>query len=111
MTTTAHTAIRRGKAHELSIAKRLGCKRTGATGRNTSDTTHPLLAVECKSRKDLPGWLKDAISQAVRNALPGQTPLVILHELGARHDGDVVCMRLADFEDLHGRLTPAEATS
>ena len=66
------------------------------------DIKHPWLAVEVKSRKQLPAWLLQAMYQAVRNAPKGKLPLVIWHEKGQRHDNDLVMMRLKDFEEWFG---------
>lgn len=95
------------KAHERECARRLGGKRAGPLGKRGSDVTHPLWAVECKERKALPAWLKSALAQSVKAARADQLPLVVLHELGARHDGDVVCLRLKDFEQWFGLVTRA----
>jgi hypothetical protein len=61
---------------------------------------HERFAVEVKHRKELPRWIKDAMAQAVRCAAAGQVPVVVLHELGARHDNDLVIIRLGDLEEL-----------
>jgi len=87
---------------ERALAKRLGGKRAGPTGRTGSDILHDWLAVECKERKRLPAWLKAALSQSIGAAKPEQLPIVILHELGTRHDGDLVVMRLRHFEEWFG---------
>ncbi len=92
---------------ERVCARRLGGQRAGPTGRKGSDVLHPLFAIECKERKVLPTWLLDAMSQSVGAAQVDQTAIVVLHQLGARHDNDLVVMRLRDFEDWAGRL-PAE---
>jgi hypothetical protein len=42
------------------------------------------------------------MDQAVRNAPPGKTPLVVVHVQGKRHDKDLVVIRLADWIDWHG---------
>ncbi len=86
------------KQHERRVAGRLGGQRVGNRGTNTEDVEHPTLSIECKHRKELPGWLKDAIAQAHTNAPAGKLPIVVLHELGQRSDNDMVVLRLADFE-------------
>ena len=39
------------------------------------------------------------MAQAERNAPAGRLPVVILHQVGARHDKDLVVLALADFAD------------
>lgn len=97
-------ARNRGKTTERSVARRLGGKRNGATGLATADVETAVFAIETKSRKTLPDWLTAAMAQAVRNAPDGKTSLLVLHELGRRHDGDLVIMRMGDFEDWFGRV-------
>lgn len=101
---THQRARRRGKRLETSLAKRLSGHRLGVTGLATPDIETPIWAIETKSRKALPALLRDAMAQAARNAPDGKAPLVILHQNGDRHDADIVCMRLGDFEDWAGRL-------
>lgn len=88
------------KGVERSIAKRLNGERTGHTG--GADVVTDWLCVEVKSRKTLPQWIRDAIAQAKRNAGIEQLALAILHQVGQRHDGDLVVMTLADFENWFG---------
>jgi len=88
------------KAHERRIARRLGGRRVGPTGAATPDVVTDQLAVECKHRATLPAWLAGAMAQAVDNAPEDLTPVVVLHEHGKRADGDLVIVRLADFERL-----------
>lgn len=88
----------RGKALEIAIAKRLGGVRVGLTGRATADVVANQVSIECKERRRLPDWLVDAVAQAERNAGPGLTPVVVLHVLGARHDDDLVIVRLGEIE-------------
>jgi hypothetical protein len=54
--------------------------------------------VEVKTRKNLPQWIRDAVSQAKRNGGVEQLSVVILHQNGMRHDGDLVVLSLPDFE-------------
>jgi hypothetical protein len=85
------------KEHERRTARRLAGKRTGNTGRATADVEAGNFAIECKSRKALPGWLLDAMAQAQRNAKAGQVAIVALHQVGQRSDNDIICIRLADW--------------
>ena len=57
------------------------------------------LSAEVKHRRKLPDWLQAAISQAARHSGPEQLPVVVLHEAGARHNDNLVVMRLSDFRD------------
>ena len=84
------------KATERQIAKRLGGERHGHLG--GADVVADWLSVECKHRKMLHKWLKDALEQAKGNADGDQLALVVLHEHGARHDDDIVLLSLRDFE-------------
>jgi hypothetical protein len=86
------------KRLERYIAKRLGGRRLGATGRDSVDVITDWLAIEAKHRSALPQWLKGAVTQAQANAPRTTLPLVLLHEGGKRHDGDLVVLTLADFE-------------
>ena len=90
------------KGVERALAKRLNGERTGQTG--GADVESDWLSVEVKCRKHLPQWLRDAIAQAKRNGGIPQLPVVILHQVGQRHDGDIVCLTLADFENWFGGM-------
>jgi len=93
------------KRCEREIASLLGGKRVPITGRSRGDVPdirHPWLSVEVKSRKSLPAWLKDAVSQARAAATEYQLPVAILHQAVARHANDLVVMTLRDFEDWFG---------
>lgn len=85
------------KEHERRTARRLSGVRTGNRGTATADVQAGRYAVECKSRKELPGWLLDAMNQARRNAGEGQTGIVVLHQVGQRSDDDIICVRLVDW--------------
>ena len=95
------------KATERAIARRFGGRRTGVIEQwghpGVADVYTDWLAVEVKERRALPAWLHLALSQARAGATPEQLPLVVLHESGRRHDGDMVLLRLSDFEDWFGR--------
>ncbi|MCL5108785.1 MAG: hypothetical protein M1401_07970 [Chloroflexi bacterium] len=92
------------KQTERAIAKRLGGRRSGSPAQSgataTADVVAAALCCEVKHRRALPEWLKAALRQSVQAAGPGQLSLVVLHEAGERHDGDIVCLRLADFQAL-----------
>ncbi len=92
-------ADRTWKANERAIAKRLGGQRVGNRGTNTEDVVHPWLSVEVKTRKALPAWLLDAMAQARRNSPASRLPIVVLHQVGSRHDGDLVVLTLGAFTE------------
>jgi hypothetical protein len=92
------TSYNRGYRHEKAMEKRLGGQRVGLTGKATIDVDAGWLAVECKEREALPSWIKVALGKAVVKARDSQLAILILHELGKRHDGDLVVLRLSDFE-------------
>lgn len=90
----------RWKATERRIAAEVGGRRVPVSGRvrgDQPDIEHPLLSIEVKDRASLPGWLKDALAQARAAARDGRAPVVILHEKGQRHAGDLVLVGLEDF--------------
>ena len=66
---------------------------------------------EVKHRRHLPAWLLAALVQAHRNSMPGQLPVVVLHEHGQRHYNDLVVVRMGDFIEKFGPLAvPEEET-
>ncbi|MBC7233107.1 MAG: hypothetical protein H5T68_07715 [Chloroflexi bacterium] len=89
------------KQAERTIAKRLGGRRVGCTGR--ADVTSDWLSIEVKTRKRLPEWLRAALEQASLDA-GDKLALVVLHETGQRHDNDLVVLRLRDFEGWFGEV-------
>jgi len=91
------------KATERAIATRLGGERVPVSGRGDGpDVAHDWLSVEVKHRKTLPLWLKGAMAQAVAAARGDQLPVAVLHEAGAKHENDLVLLRLRDFIDWFG---------
>jgi hypothetical protein len=92
------------KQTERAIAKRLQGQRVGNRGAASPDVVGNRFVAEVKTRKTLPAWLKEAVHQAEAGAVGDRLPLVVLHEAGTRHDGDIVCLRLADLERLLGEL-------
>ncbi len=91
------------KATERRIAAAIGGTRVPVSGRGRGDQPdieHDRLSVEVKHRKQLPGWLHDAMDQARAAAAPGQIPVAILHEHGARHDTNLCIVTLADLAGL-----------
>jgi hypothetical protein len=93
------------KKTEREVAARLGGQRVPVSGRargDAPDVKHDWLSVEVKSKHTLPHWLRDALAQARASAGVSQLPIAVLHENGARHDGDLVVMSLKDFCDWFG---------
>ena len=77
------------KDHERRTAAALGTQRTGPTGVPTPDCQTDWLVVECKHRKSLPDWLKEALAQAKQHATAEQLAIAVLHE-ERKHDSLVV---------------------
>lgn len=69
---------------------------------------HEHLAIECKERKVIPQWLLHALDQAQMCAKRTQLPIAILHQLNSRHDDDIVCVRLKDWEQWYGSVRGEE---
>jgi hypothetical protein len=90
----------RGKNTEKAIAGRLNGKRVGIFGGEDLDAG--AFSVEGEDRKAFVG--AGFMAQAIRNCPQGKTPLVVVHITGARHDGDLVMMRLADWQDWYGKV-------
>ena len=95
------------KRHERETAKAFNSVRTGPTGKDNADIIawNGNLLIECKQRKSLPKWLKDAISQVqgyVAQSGNDSLGIVILHETGQRHSTDYVVMQRDDFLNWFG---------
>ncbi len=91
------------KQHERKTAALLGGKRNiDSKGSAAVDVNHDFLSVECKTRRQFPGWLLGAMQQARRAAMAGQLPIVVLHPHGAPYADDLVIVRLTDFVDCFG---------
>jgi len=93
------------KAHERAVAKMVNGQRSGNRGAAAPDVTASWCVAECKQRKLLPQWLKDAMLQAENAAAGYTTPklaLVVLHESNGRRADDLVVMRLSEFTAYYG---------
>ena len=90
------------KGVERAIAKRLGGKRVGHLG-GADVIVDDWLSVEVKSRKQIPQWIRAALNQSKRNAGISELPIVILHQVGQNHNGDIVILTLADFQNWIGQ--------
>jgi hypothetical protein len=89
----------RGKSAERAVAHALGGKRIGTLSGEDVHFDGPFSA-EVTSRAAFVacGWM----DQAVRNAPPEKTPLLVIHVRGKRHKDDLVILRLVDWQDWHG---------
>lgn len=99
--TSNSLARRRGKDFERRVAKRLGGKRSGATGQASPDVVNDLFSYEAKSLATGLATVRAALDQAVRNAVPGTIGVAVLHLRGLDDGQSIVALRLADWEALH----------
>lgn len=93
----------RWKRTERRIAAELGGQRVPVTGRSRGDAPdieHDRFSIEVKERQELPGWLHDAMAQAVAAATGDRIPVTILHERGQRYRDCYALIRLADLAAL-----------
>lgn len=98
------------KRAEREIAKRIGGERVPITGRirgSAPDIEHEWLSVECKQRRRLPAWIKDAMSQAKASARGHQLPIAVLHESGLPYSRSLVVLELQAFVDHFGEVPRA----
>lgn len=97
------------KAAERRVAKVFGGQRTGPTGRDDNDITHPLLAIEVKYRRSLPAWALQCLQQARSGrTAAGKTPVTILLGRGLRVQDGLLVLTVRDFEELFGALRKPE---
>lgn len=100
------------KAAERRIARLFGGQRTGPTGRDDNDITHPLLAVEVKYRRSLPKWALECLQQARSGrSAAGKTPVTVMLGRGMRVGDGLLVVRVADFEELFGELQSSTGAS
>jgi hypothetical protein len=101
---------RQWKEAERQIARRVGGVRISnhALGLRTPDVESSWLSLEVKHRTRLPVLITDTMAQARRNATPGKLVAAVLHEEGQRYDDAVIMIRLGDWVEWFGGLTPAE---
>jgi len=77
---------------------------TGRTRGDSPDVTSNYLSIECKYRKQIPLWIKDAMDQAVKSNTRGQdnktkVPVVFLKEKGSSFEDTLIIFRAKDFMD------------
>lgn len=97
------------KTLERRIAKALGGWRVPVTGlgRADRDVETPMFFVQAKRRNSLPEWLGAWLGDICANAKPhGKIGVLILTKPGQRDRDGIVCLRYADFCDLHGAVKP-----
>jgi hypothetical protein len=69
------------KAFERRVAQRTGGERIPVSDRRTPlDVKHPYLGIECKYRKKISKFIKDAMAQATKGSGEDLIPTVILGE-------------------------------
>ena len=90
------------KATERRIARILGGEVTERIGRRGVDVQSDWLAIEIKTRKALPGWIKDAVAYARAQAGDGKLGIAVLHELRSRDD--LVVLSIHDFKAWFGEF-------
>jgi hypothetical protein len=94
------------KQTERRTAAILGGKRVPVSGRgrgDVPDVEHDHLSIECKHRRVMPQWIKDALDQAVAASDGRQRlPIVVIHEHGKRHLDDVVMVSMRDWISWYG---------
>tara|TARA_R110002020_G_scaffold59800_2_gene162763 strand:- start:701 stop:1024 length:324 start_codon:yes stop_codon:yes gene_type:complete len=74
---------------------------TGRTRGSAPDVSSDMFSIECKYRKEIPNWIKDAMDQAVKSNTRGQdnktkVPVVFLREKRMPLKDTLVMMRLED---------------
>jgi hypothetical protein len=87
------------KAFERRVAQRTGGERIPVADRRTPlDVAHPYLGIECKYRRKISKFLKNAMTQAVEGSGKDKIPTVVL---GEYHSSEMFAlMRLEDVLDL-----------
>jgi hypothetical protein len=99
------------KRAEREIASRIGGERVPVPGRargSEPDIRHFWLSIECKQRRRLPDWIRDAMDQAKAAARWHQLPVAILHEAGTRYSTSLIVLELGDFIEWFGSVPYAE---
>lgn len=94
-------SAQRWKRQEREIAQILGGERMPNIGKSQADVIAGPLAVQVKTRKQLPQWLWDAIEQARRDARNMQVPVVVLSEVSKGKKAQrLVVLDIDDFASL-----------
>lgn len=87
----------RGKKAEQKIAVFWGGRRLSF---QAADIEHAYFSIEAKCRSRLPQTILNWYQQARRAAPRGKIPMVVLHELNARYEDDLVVLRAGDLKAL-----------
>lgn len=89
------------KAAERAVARMLGLRRVGNSGRQTPDAAGAHLVAEVKhgKRYRLARWVHAELTKAQTKAGAGRLGVVVIHEPGQAYGDSVVCMRLQDYAD------------
>lgn len=100
------------KPVERALAKLLGGERVPVSGRTRGwapDIKHHWLALEVKSRKNLPIFLANAMDQAEKSAAwskrrgeGDRLPVAIIHQDGGHYRNSLIVLRLGEFIDHFG---------
>lgn len=81
----------------------LGGTRRGVTGRDQNDCIHEWLSIEIKCNRKMPGYIKQWIAQALRDAEDDQLPIIVWHDVGDEYlDAPVIIPSVRDFLDWFG---------
>jgi hypothetical protein len=113
-TTPQKRAKERGRSLEYKVAKAVHGVRVGRSKavkvngkwiqtdcQRPPDVVNAWASFECKSRKDLPKWFTDGMTQAIRNAPNGFPSFLVIY---CREDGCYyITSRFEQFLDLHER--------
>ena len=71
---------------------------TGRTRGHAPDIKSNVFSIECKYRKEIPKWIKNAMDQAVKSSDGVKTPIVFLKERSAIIDDTFIILRLGDLK-------------
>ena len=88
------------KDHERRLAKAVGGKRNGATGRATTDVETPGLCIEAKCWQGSVKRVESALEQAERAAKDEQLPIAVIHTKGRQSKNDLCISRWGEFQKL-----------
>jgi hypothetical protein len=107
-------ARKRGNNFELSVAKKVHGVRVGRSKavnvdgiyiqvncQQPPDVINQWASFECKSRKDIPKWLRKGMTQAIRNAPMGHIPHLVIYDREERCT--YIVQMFPDWLDLHER--------
>ncbi len=85
------------------MADFFGGKRVPVTGRqrgDVPDVEHEWLAIEVKSRNDVPFWLSEAMNQAEAAAVgTKKLPVALIHRPHVTIPDSIVLLRASDFKE------------